>query len=62
VASGGKPDHSHHPQLKEDHIEFPKRFLSDENIDLLNDVRDSNACNGVAINLIHHQTGKMLSC
>ena len=61
LVPGGTCEHSHHPRLNQEQINFPSRLLSDESKDLLQDMNEINASSGVSMNLLKLRTGKYLS-
>jgi len=52
VMSGCVPNHSHHPQLNKSSIRFPSKLLSLENRRIVNDIVQTNANHGVAVNVM----------
>ena len=52
VKSGCVPFHSHHPQLNKSSIRFPSKLLSLENRQIVNDIVQTNANHGVAVNVM----------
>jgi len=55
VKSGGEPFLSHHPKLNKSSIRFPSKLLSLENRQIVNDIVQTNANHGVAVNVMKHR-------